>query len=460
MRKSKKSILIFLSVILLFSSMVFGKDSCGEIFTQSDINSLCTLFVSDVKKGDNNSLIIEKVKTFVFNKIKIGEKRVLKNSDKCYKLEGVKIDLFYENKNSVKIDKLLSFGKTDSSTITVKSCQHSEKENNKNIFAEVSVHIFWAPSESELILSSDKNHLSLNETSEVRVKIKCGDCYLSGKKIKLYSTPSGEISPEEVITDKNGIATAVFKLKESSSAKLTASYNGLESSIIFNPAQLIWNLEIIVNHKRRVLDDHYFGIKFEKPQPVDISEYQYKVKFENIPLNRYIKMALNYPIINSMMKMAPIGTPINAKSLVDLKIKTFKCDCMTYGSCENCHWEEKSYNGFSKSSITFGLPLGKIQKPESLIISFIMGSVIETGNKQILFNLDPAKSYIKQNNIPDFSGKFTMPVYIPFDKIKALQPFSINYTFSIGKNKKSISNTARTLIGTWDFIFKFYPVNK
>ncbi|GEM_PF-6999186 len=458
-KKRSKSVLTFLFVFLLssfaISSPIFGENSCREVFTQSDGNSLCNLLVSEVKKGEDVSEIIGRVKSFVFDKVHMGQKRVLHNPDKCHKIQGVKIDLFCEDANRVKVDEDLTFGKATSSTISVKSCQHNEKENGKEIFAQVSVLIYWAPSENDpIILSADKKQLSPDETSEVQIKLKCGDCYLSGKKIALHSSASGEIFPQEVVTDKNGIATAVFKLKEPKSTEVTASYHGSESTLVFHPARLLWNLEVTVNHKGKTCAKRYLGCTFKQRQPIYYSQFTYQAKFENIPLNNYVAWASNYPIIHSPMKMIPIGKPIGAKSRVHAKTKSFDFD----HPCENWRWKERSFSGAAKGIVSFGLPLGKIKKPASFIISFIMGGVLETDKKKIIYTMDPPGPYIRQKNLSDYFGQFTMPVYIPFKKIKSLQPFLINYTFSMGDCQKKTPGTATNVVGTWNFTFKFYPV--
>ena len=427
----KKIVFIFLIFTTAHCSTVFCGESCSGLFSQSEINSLCSLFVSKTRqsRGDNPSIIAE-IERLVFSKIKINSKTVSHNADECYKIKGVQISLFYEDEKNVKIDKFLSYGDTSSTIIDVKSCTHSETQNGREIFADLSVHVFLNPIEPDaIVLSTEKRTLKPGETCKIRASLKCGDCYLSGHKLLLKTDDSGKIVPEECITDKRGNATALFKLLEDKESKVTAFYKDLESVVVIYPEGGLWGLKVTVEENAKSC----LMIPCSGNGPVDYRNLRYEVRFSNIPLTRYVSDPWN------------LNTPKNFSSNISvkgerkmLKFKPTSCDS---------HWERIRVDYSTECGISFGILSDKDMNPILGINTFAMK------NYDDMFN--PRHPRFPSMPFLTWTGlllDLKQPLPIPAEKIRSASPFKIEYTYKAGD-----SCSKEKVDSVWTYTFEFYP---
>ncbi|MBD3412905.1 MAG: hypothetical protein GF421_00540 [Candidatus Aminicenantes bacterium] len=410
-----QNLIIFFGILILIQFPVSGESQCQSPINDEKINRLCDQMMAGFQAGHLPNEVKNRITEEVLNHIKIGDQGTFGRVDGCFEAARIQVNLFYETEDKVMLDELIDLGDhRNRDIILVKSCQKRDAQDLGDDYASLSVQIFLRRiSATSLKIKTGQSMLSVGDTTEVEAELLCGECALDEKIVDFSIQGPGDLNPLNQSTDSSGKAKTTYQATQQGEATISVRYQDQTASTALTTLY-VWDLEC------------HFYYKEHHPEFDDVKgnyndRWQSDVRFENVPLSRFVQM--------NIVEEEPGSTQYYTDYLEWMKLpKTFQSQGTFYGENFTYYDGMDLFRGYAKGKPEWILGIGitadditpSQDTPDDGKLKKVLVISLEHESVMVHYN---EKVEIKT----PYPLRFQKRIKIPEEKILAGKPFTIKF---------------------------------
>jgi len=239
------------SFMLIPLFAIQAETHCQKAVTDAVADSICRQLVDDAKNNQVPPAMIDSAVRSVAAIVSVGQRGTFGETDGCFEVSRVQIQLFCENLDGLLVDEFIDQGDgTDRQIIQVASCQIPETNDTNEYYASASVQVFLKNSDAVgLELSADRQKIEIGESAKMNARLMCEGCSLKNQEIFILSMGPGEVSSQNATTGEDGVAEVIFTATGKGTAMVSANNQENHAELEFQISRLFsnWDVEITIN---------------------------------------------------------------------------------------------------------------------------------------------------------------------------------------------------------------------